>query len=407
MLNEITSCEVCRKNELYSILDLGTHPMCDDLVAVGDERICTEYPIEILFCDTCLTAHQRFQIPKQTLFPQTYHYRARHTADVLNGMRSLVESCEQNYGHLSEKKVLDVGCNDGSLLSFFREKQAKTYGIEPTGAYKDAQNAGHEVIHDFFCERVADELEKKYGTFDLITFTNVFAHIEDLADVIRGLKRIMHVQTIIVIENHYLGAILEKFQFDTFYHEHPRTYSCTSFAYIAESLGLKIGKVEFPARYNGNIRIAYVPKNSVIGQDEWQKIHKQEKSFAQHLKTMAKKIEPWRQEKRTFLEMHVNKYGKLNAKAFPGRAAILVKMLNLGAEHIKAVYEKPQSGKIGHYVPGTRIPILSDDVFDPADNTAPILNLAWHISAEIRSYLKELGYTGAIIDIINQKDMQY
>ncbi|WP_291577678.1 hypothetical protein [Bradyrhizobium sp.] len=62
--------------------------MCDDLVPVGDARICREYPIEILFCEVCRTAHQRFQIPKQELFPSSYHYRSRQTADVLNGMKA-------------------------------------------------------------------------------------------------------------------------------------------------------------------------------------------------------------------------------------------------------------------------------------------------------------------------------
>ena len=74
---------------------------------------CKTYPIEILFCDTCRTAHQRFQIPKDQLFPPTYHYRSRQTADVLSGMRQLVEACAREAGPLDAKKVLDIGCNDG------------------------------------------------------------------------------------------------------------------------------------------------------------------------------------------------------------------------------------------------------------------------------------------------------
>ena len=79
--NEINKCEVCGNTELKSVLDLGLHPMCDDLVPVGEDRICNEYPIEILFCKNCNTAHQRFQVPKEDLFPATYHYRSRFTAE--------------------------------------------------------------------------------------------------------------------------------------------------------------------------------------------------------------------------------------------------------------------------------------------------------------------------------------
>ena len=91
----------------------------------------------------------------------------------------------------------------------------------------------------------------------------------------------------------------------------------------------------------------------------------------------------------------------MRAKAFPGRAAILVKLLGLDTEHILTVYEKPGSMKIGYYVPGTRIEIHSDEeLFLVEDKTQPILNLAWHISKEIRGYLQEKGFEGEVIDIV-------
>ena len=134
-LSEIRGCEVCGGSQLLPVLDLGRHPLCDDLVRVGDPRQCSEYPINIDFCPTCFTAHQRFQVPKENLFPDNYHYRSRFTADVLSGMRSLVASCVERLGPLTGKAVvLDIGGNDGSLLDFFREAGAKPAGIEPTGA---------------------------------------------------------------------------------------------------------------------------------------------------------------------------------------------------------------------------------------------------------------------------------
>src|SRR3990170_3439890 len=106
------------------------HPLCDDLVPIGEHRICKEYPIEILFCDVCLTAHQRYQVPKEDLFTDSYHYRARMTGSVLSGMSELVSSCELRLCGVKGKTVLDIGCNDGSLLNFFKAKECRTIGIE-------------------------------------------------------------------------------------------------------------------------------------------------------------------------------------------------------------------------------------------------------------------------------------
>jgi hypothetical protein len=405
LLNEIVRCEVCGNQHLRSVLDLGDHPMCDDLVPVGDGRRCREYPIEILFCDTCVTAHQRFQIPKAELFPVSYHYRSRHTADVLNGMKQLVAATEHEIGELKGRLVLDIGCNDGSLLSFFRERGASTYGIEPTGAARDAAERGHTVVEDFFGEEVATSFRDRHGSPDVISFTNVFAHIEDLGSVTRALKILATPKTLLVIENHYLGSILAKHQFDTFYHEHPRTYSSTSFAHIAEALGMSVFKIEFPQRYGGNIRVfmrsgAPAPER----QDEQQAHYAKEASFGDGLSRMASQIEKWKVRKRAELEAELA-HGRIEAKAFPGRAAIPLKLLGLDEKTISSVYEKPGSNKIGHYVPATRIPIRSDDEFSPTANKGgTLLNLAWHISDEIKTYMRGRGYEGRIIDIISQDD---
>ena len=120
---------------------------------------------------------------------------------------------------------------------------------------------------------------------------------------------------------------------------------------------------------------------------------------------MSSNVDSWMKNKKTELQELFAQHGKLKAKAFPGRAAILVKLLGLDEEIISAVYEKPGSLKIGHYLPGTRIPILSDDeLFSEEDQSLPLLNLAWHIPFEIRTYLTEKNYKGKIFDILSLND---
>jgi hypothetical protein len=341
------------------------------------------------------------------LFPTSYHYRSRFTADVLNGMAGLVESCEQRFGSLAGKKILDIGCNDGSLLDFFLRKRAVTLGIEPTGAYLDAAQKGHSIYNCYLAEDVASRIVDSHGKPDFITFTNVFAHIENLKEVLGSLRKLMAPHTVIVIENHYLGSVLDGNQFDTFYHEHPRSYSYTSFVHMARSLGTQLLNVEFPSRYGGNIRV-FIANAADNGRAvDRSDLRDLEAGFLDKFASLRKNVERWKETKRRTLMEQVRKHGKLRAKAFPGRAAILVKLLGLDEESISAIFEKPGSLKIGHYCPGTHIPIRSDEeIFTLPDKTLPLLNLAWHIPREIRGYMSERGYTGPIIDILSAEDFE-
>jgi hypothetical protein len=292
------------------------------------------------------------------------------------------------------------------LLDFFGEAGAITAGIEPTGAGRDAAAKGHFVVQDYLSSETAKAIRSRVGVPDLITFTNVFAHIEDLSGVLSALKCLLGPQTIIVIENHYLGAVLDRHQFDTFYHEHPRTYSYQSFGFIAKSLGLDIVDVEFPARYGGNIRVTLgAGAPSMKGSEVAAAVVARERDFLQDFGQLARDVDLWRDRKGHELKQILAAHGPVRAKAFPGRAAILVKLLGLTEKEIVAVHEKPGSIKIGHYVPGTRIPILSDDVlFALGPQTKPLLNLAWHISGEIRHYLSDNSYNGPVIDVLSPDD---
>ena len=159
-------CEVCKSNNIDKVLDLGDHALCDDLIEIGDARENKQYPIKVFFCNDCLTAHQSCQPSNKELFPEQYHYRSRFTLDVLDGMKELVESVEQFSGGLVGLKVLDVGCNDGSLLKLFKAKGCKTFGIEPTAAVDDIKGEDHNIIKDFFSKESSQKLLSKFGKFE-------------------------------------------------------------------------------------------------------------------------------------------------------------------------------------------------------------------------------------------------
>jgi len=384
-------CEVCGHSNLIPVLNLGKHPLCDDLIPIGNTAECSEYPIEIIYCDECYTAFQKYQVEKKLLFPKSYHYRARMTGSVLNGMKDFVESAEIRLDSLSGKLVLDIGCNDGSLLDFFKLKGCKTVGIEPTDAAQDSQ---HPTINSFFDNDSATQFLNEYGQPDIITFTNVFAHISNLPELLSNLKKIMGQDTVLIVENHYLGAVFRTDQFDTFYHEHPRTYSHRSFECIAKSLGINLFDTQYVSRYGGNIRV-------FMGRREPEPSSKDEENvFLEQFTNMNINIKEWQKEVKTWILNYLSDHGKIRAKAFPGRAAILIKLLDLNENHISAVYEITGSIKVGHYVPGTRIPILPEaELYSLENQSETILNLAWHLPNEVRDNLKKNGYQGQVHDI--------
>lgn len=398
---EIQKCEICAGQSLFSVLDLGHQPLCDDLIPLGVSRTSQRYPIEILLCDTCLTAHQRFQVPKTELFPPTYHYRSRFTEDVLSGMEELVEAVARKKGDLTNMTVLDVGSNDGSLLEMFSIRGATTVGIEPTDAALEADQAKHRIFHKFFNVDTANQISSEFPSIDIITFTNVFAHISDFNSLAEALKILMGEKTLVVIENHYLGSVIDRKQFDTFYHEHPRTYSFSSFLHIARRLGASIEDVEFPRRYGGNIRVMLGRENDAMQFDgPLHRVLELEKTFPGSMMELSGHIENWVAAMSASISKRVKEHGPLPAKAFPGRAAILVALLGLTAAEIEAAYEKPGSLKVGHFLPGTDIPIRSDiELFSKLERTPVIVNFAWHIKKEIHPYLRNAGFKGEVLDI--------
>ena len=96
----------------------------------------------------------------------------------------------------------------------------------------------------------------------------------------------------------------------------------------------------------------------------------------------------------------MSKKYELVGKAFPGRASILINLLNINNKTVRRIYEKSDSPKIGHFAPNTNIPIVSDKIIRKLSKKAIIINFSWHISKEIRSYLNKLNIKNKILNIL-------
>lgn len=392
-------CEVCKKELDGPVLDLGCHPLPDDLVPFQSPTTKDSFRQKIQLCNYCLTAIQLYPVPKERLFQRNYHYRASLTLDVVNGMRSLVDSSVPLLADVSRPVILDIGCNDGTLLSLFKKKiDCVTVGIDPGEAIQSNQTKPDFAIQDYFDAGTSELIASQFPKIDLITFTNVFAHIEDLDGLCENLKKLISSTTLIIIENHYLGSVLESLQFDTFYHEHPRTYSLRSFEFVAKKLNVSIFASEFPNRYGGNIRVFMSQTNPMplmALRESARIVRPSEDTFLDKFERLQYTFSNWKDSTAMEIEKLIVSSGPIIGKSLPARAVMLISALGLDVDKMLGVFERPNSPKVGNLVPGTRIPILSDEML-PKSSEQNLVVWSWHIIKEIEPYLRSLGFSGGI-----------
>lgn len=389
--NQMSLCEVCENKVEGPKIDLGSHPLNDDMHRIGSDYQAKKYRQEVQLCNVCFTAHQLHPVKKETLFFPEYRYRGSVTKDVLVGMTDLIDNALQFYGSGKPLKVLDIGANDGSLLGIIKSKTGcETIGVDPTNAVLASAGRIDHAYCEFFSSETATKILEKHGYPDIITFTNVFAHIENLPALIEAVSILLNPKNLLVIENHYLGSVLEKNQFDTFYAEHIRTYSATSFEFIARKLDIEIKSIQFPRRYGGNIRV-YMSRNSEY---PTQKKDVNEDGFSEGFFQIQSTYNEWLANSLQEINQ-ILRDGPLVGKSCPARSVMLYSSLEMNSERMLAVYEHPNSPKLGFCVPGTSIPIISDSTLAQEKSNNMIL-WSWHIAYEMLPYLRETGYKGNI-----------
>ena len=258
----INYCQICGSKKIKSVLNLGHQPLADDLKDTRSNNVGTIFfPIIIGFCKECILLQNNYIVDDKSLYSKNYHYRPGITKDVVSNFGTMSQKLIKLYNLNSKHIVADIGCNDGSLLKQFRKLGIKkTIGIEPTDTIRFAKPE-IKTVQDFMNVSSSKKALKFYGKTDLITTTNVFAHTNNLKSFILGVKKLIKKDGIFVIENHYLGAILKKKQFDSFYHEHLRTYSLTSLIKLMKYYGFKIVNAYTTERYGGNIQAHFTLGN--------------------------------------------------------------------------------------------------------------------------------------------------
>ena len=391
-IGEFKDCQICGKKNLLEVLDLGYQPLADDLIPIkSNNKELLFYPLKVSFCPKCILLQNNYIVGDGRLYSKNYHYVPGITKAVVENFKSMSAFLYKKYNIFFNDLVVDIGCNDGSLLHEFKKLgHHKLLGIEPTNTAKYAKAKKINVIQDFLNLSSALKAKKKYGKAKLITTTNVFAHTNNLSQFILGVKSLIQKDGIFVIENHYLLDVVKKYQFDTFYHEHLRTYSLNSLLKLMKFYNFFLIDAYRSERYGGNIQAHFSLKKIQISLNAKKILRIEIKEKLNKLDTyldFKKKIDKCKYDLEKFLLK--NKKKLIVAKDFPERASILIHYFSYIKNYVKYIAEQPTSKKLNFYAPGTDLKIISSGIMKKKKPDI-IIVLAWHLFDSIAMKWKKI-----------------
>jgi len=397
----INKCQICGSKKLVDVINLGEQPLANTLSKnLKANSIVEKFPINIVRCDECTLLQLDYIVDQNKVYHPDYPYLPGITKTVDEEQKDLANYLFDELNLKKNDTVLDIGSNDGSLLKHFKEKGLNVTGVEPTNIAKIANKNDIYTIQSFFNEEVADKVIKEKGKVKLITSTNVFAHMSTLGDVMDGITKLLDDDGYFCFENHYIMEILEKVQYDTFYHEHLRTYSLISLKKLFNLYNLNLFHAQNVSRYGGSIR-CIVSKKKINESKNLKALLKKEKDYLidnckKTYDNFVNKIEKSKDELIKMLNELKLKKMKIIAKSCPARAVVLLSYCNLDESYLESIAEQPTSLKLNYYIPGTNLKIVSDDTL--LENSPDyILLLAWHLTKPIINKWKSRGLKSKFI----------
>ncbi len=250
----IETCQVCGHDRLHTVAYFGYMPPVNDMHRAGTPtQEQPSYPANLLYCANCELVQLGLSIDPKILFPASYPYTSGMTRILRDNFAELYRQSRDVVGLEPDDLVVDIGSNDGTLLSNFTDH--RVLGIEPTDVGEIARDRGIDTWQRYFSAEVAREVREAKGPAKIITAANCFAHIEDVHSIVEGIIDLLADDGVFISESHYLIGLLDSLQYDTVYHEHLRYYSLHSLSYLLGMHGLEVIHAARIPTHGGSIRV--------------------------------------------------------------------------------------------------------------------------------------------------------
>lgn len=400
-IGSIDWCQVCNARELDLVLDLGHQPPCDSLLTTAQmsepELI---YPLRFLRCRHCGLVQIDHVVKPDVLFHPHYPYRSGITATLARNLQSTATTIIDTYGIKPGSLAMDIGSNDGTLLKGFKSRGMRVLGVEATNIAQIAIADGVDTVQSFFSDNLARSIVQSHGQAAAITATNMFAHVSNLGDLLRGVTRLLSEGGVFVTESHYLPDLLETAQYDSIYHEHLKFYSLRPLIQLMGYYGFTVTDAEKIPNYGGSIRVYSVKGrdlptsarlNALLAEEDRAGIYSDSPYAA-----FAEKV---RQSKLTLQRLLVELRQKGTPApgiGCPGRSSTLLNYSNIDPDLMPYIAEQSTSLKLGLFLPGKHIPIVDEQrLFDEQPEFAVMLS--WHYAEPIIRGLRAKGLKSKII----------
>jgi hypothetical protein len=396
----VECCQICGHAPLVNVLSLGYMPPVNQMVPIGEvPRQQPWFPTNLLHCRNCELVQLGLAVDPVIIFPPEYPYTSGTTKLLRDNFADLHREAAAMLGLGGENLVVDIGSNDGTLLSNFKNGGIRVLGIEPTDVGDIANSKGIPTLKRYFGIDVAREVRREHGPASVVTAANCFAHIEDVHAIVDGIVAMLEPKGVFVSESHYLIGLLDTLQYDTVYHEHLRYYSVASLKHLLEMHDLEVFHARPIPSHGGSIRVYAARRGAHTVQDSVRRMLSSEPRGEALVKRLADFKRDVMLSKLRLLAMlrDLKENGaRIAGISAPSRASTLVNYVGLDQGIIDYVCEIPGSLKIGKCMPGTQIPVVDETkLFTDQPDCAVIFS--WHIADELAPKLKAKGFRGKLI----------
>ena len=389
----IMNCRFCGKMLTHRFADLGLSPLSNEYVS--NENIMKGqifYPLYVSVCDECLLV-QAIEFSKPENIFSDYKYFSSFSRSWLEHCKLFVDMIVPYLGLTKNSKVVEIACNDGYLLQYFKPYDISPIGVEPAeNVAAEAKKKGIEVVVDFFGRDMAIKFAEKHGKADLIIANNVFAHVPDINGFVEGLKLLLSPHGVITLEFPHILKLIKYNQFDTIYHEHFSYFSIITVQKILESHDLNLIKIEELETHGGSVRVYATHAGAGVNEDgSISRLIATEKDAAlDDVSTYIRFNDTVRKIKRVSLKKlsEMKDCGKsIAAFGAAAKGNTFLNYCGIGRDFIDYVVDSNPHKQV-YYLPGTHIPIVNkSEIF----RTKPdyIMILPWNLKEEIANELKE------------------